>query len=188
MAAKAGNNKRFAKSKSTASKMAKTEWTTVERKKVWAAPMTSSGLRQEKPRLESCAVKPKEEFPALGGSAPQKKTTLNFKAMATDASARFARQEAEAAAEEAYRLAEQERMGRYVSQAELIHRSRLATIPTRCYDDGPDDYDPPEETDGYGFSTSYEYRDYEESAEADNSEEFNAHLAVDRRAGDKSNW
>lgn len=175
---------------------ATTEWTTVERRKVWAQPMTSSGLRRadaEHPRMPPRTEKPKEEFPALGPAQPQQKKTptLNFKAMANDATARFAREEAEAAVAEFRRKAEQERMGRYVSQAELIHRSRLAAIPTRCYDDGFDEAEPPEEedceTDGYGYSANRGY-DYSEQAEEEESEEFNAHLAVSKRAGDNSDW
>ena len=46
-------------------------------------------------------------------------------------------------------------------------------IPTHCYDDGPEDYDGPEEGD----------EDEEEDAG-----EFNAHLASNRRRGDKGVW
>jgi hypothetical protein len=160
--------------------------------------MTTSGLRREDAthlNIPSRTSKPKDEFPKLGALAPKKVPTLNFKAMATEASVRFARQEAEAAAEEIRRKEEQERMARYVSHAELLNRRRLASIPTHCYDDGPDDYDPPEEddldADAYGFAESYEFRgyDYEEpTPEKEEDDQYNANLFVDRRAGDKSNW
>lgn len=177
---------------------AATEWKTVERRKVWAQPITASGLRRadaEHPRMAPRTEKPKEEFPALGAARPQQKApVLNFKAMATDATARFSREEAGRAAAEAHRLAEEARMGRYVSQAELAHRSRLAAIPNRCYDGGYEEYVPPEdedyEADGYNYSASYTGRgyDYAENANDEESDEFNAHLAVTKRAGDKSDW
>ena len=207
--------------------MATTTWTTVERKKVWPAPMTATRLqrlpayhpdmppmrslpredashprmpaRSEWPSLGSMASA-HSQWPSGGSMAPAPAVPkLDFKAMATDATARFARQEAEAAAAaaETRRREEQDRMGRFVSHAEIEHRRRLASIPTRCYDDGPDDYDPPEEddleTDAYGCPTSYEYRGYDyerpdDREEDDEEEEFNAQLAITRRAGDKSDW
>jgi hypothetical protein len=45
----------------------------------------------------------------------------------------------------------------------------LSAIGTRCFDDGPEDYDGPEEGEEEG-------------------EEFNAHLTSDRRRGDKGVW
>jgi hypothetical protein len=62
------------------------------------------------------------------------------------------------------------------------HRSRLAMIGTRCFDDGPADYDGPEEDDD-GAGSYCEERAYD--VEGD---EFNAELAVSRRAGDNSDW
>ena len=47
----------------------------------------------------------------------------------------------------------------------------LSAIGTRCYDDGPEDYDGPEEGE-------------EEGEEG----EFNANLTSDRRRGDKGVW
>jgi len=48
----------------------------------------------------------------------------------------------------------------------------LSAIGTRCYDDGPEDYDGPEEDEEEGEEES----------------EFNANLTSDRRRGDKGVW
>jgi hypothetical protein len=61
------------------------------------------------------------------------------------------------------------------------HRARLAAIGTRCFDDGPTDYDGPEEEyDGF------EGEEY--TGEDDGGTELNAELLNDRRAGDHSDW
>lgn len=141
-----------------------TEWTTVQHKKKWA-PMTSSSLQREDathPRFPSRQEAPKKkpaEFPSLPGSkavavAEAPAAGLNFKEMARSSAARFER-------EEAARLAEQARMGRVVSHEEIAHRRTLSYIPTRCYDDGPTDYDPPEE-DEYDEG-AYEETNYDEA-------------------------
>jgi hypothetical protein len=59
--------------------------------------------------------------------------------------------------------------------------SRLAAIGTRCFDDGPTDYDGPEEDDDGAGS-------YHVPEEGESTGELNADLAVTRRAGDKSDW
>lgn len=46
----------------------------------------------------------------------------------------------------------------------------LSAIGTRCFDDGPEDYDGPDE---------------EEEGEGEGEGEFNAHLTLDRRRGEK---
>jgi hypothetical protein len=72
--------------------------------------------------------------------------------------------------------------------------ARLAAIGTRCYDDGPVDYDGPEEggynDEGFGPSGTPvvppgdEDDEYEEAT----SGELNANIAQVRRAGDHSDW
>lgn len=148
---------------------ATTEWTTVKQRKMWTPPITSSRLRREDathPYLpsrqqETSTKKKAPEFPALPGVKPAASaaagagTGLNFKEMARDSAARFER-------EEAFRLAEKERMAREVSQAEIDRRRLLSRIPTRCYDDGPsDDYDPPED-DEYDEEYNYNENNYEQ--------------------------
>jgi len=68
------------------------------------------------------------------------------------------------------------------------HRSRLANIGNRCFDDGPTDYTGPEEFDDDGAGS---YREDERRADTPTAAvdgELNAELGVTRRAGDKSDW
>ena len=142
-----------------------TEWTTVKQRKTWAPPMTSSGLRRvnaEHPHFTPRQEPPKKkeaEFPALPGAKKPvvAGTGLNFKEMARESAARFER-------DEAFRLAEQARMARAVTHEEIEHRRILSRIPTRRYDDGPEDYDPPEkDEEGYYEGGGYERSGYEDS-------------------------
>jgi hypothetical protein len=177
---------------------AATEWTTVQYKKKWA-PMTSSGLQREDathPRIPSLQEAPKKkptEFPSLPGSKPVAGASaaaagLNFKEMAHSSAARFER-------EEAARLAEQDRMGRAVSHEEIAHRTFLSHIPTRCYDDGPSEYDPPEEDEydedgyeenNYGEETG-EYR-AEEEATGETATGYSYYAANGMRRGRNEFW
>lgn len=70
-----------------------------------------------------------------------------------------------------------------VTAAAPSRTSRLAAIGTRCFDDGPTDYDGPEEDDD-GAGSYHVPEEGEEHGEG----ELNADLAVTRRAGDKSDW
>ena len=149
-----------------------TEWTTVTPRKTWAAaPITSSGLRRvnaEHPDFsppQAPVKKKEEEFPALPGvkrpaaASAAAGAGLNFKEMARESAARFER-------DEAFRLAEQARMAREVTQAEIDRRRVLSRIPTRSHDDGPSDYDPPEEEEeGYYEDSGYEESGYEEETD-----------------------
>lgn len=67
------------------------------------------------------------------------------------------------------------------------HRSRLANIGNRCFDDGPTDYTGTEEFDDDGAGS---YREDERRADTPTADdgELNAELGVTRRAGDKSDW
>jgi hypothetical protein len=143
--------------------------------------MTSSGLQREDathPRIPSRQEAPKKkpvEFPSLPGSKAQPVagagTGLNFKEMARSSAARFER-------DEAARLAEQARMGHAVSYEEIAHRTFLSHIPTRCYDDGPSEYDPPEEDE-------YDEGAYEESNEETNyGEETGEYRAEEEATGE----
>ncbi len=70
--------------------------------------------------------------------------------------------------------------------ATAARRAHLAAIGTRCYDDGPVDYDGPEEGgyDDEGFGSGEEDNEYEEATGG----ELNANIAQVRRAGDHSDW
>jgi hypothetical protein len=155
-----------------------------------------------------------DEYPSLGGAggdlrrsvsaapaiqtAPAPKHILDFRAASERGAILGAAREAE---EEALARAEYHAScsARLEAEERAAHRRRLAKITTHCYDDGFDEHEPPEEDDG-GAATATaaapEYEDEEEEEEdlreagagARATGEFNAHLAVSRRAGDKSNW
>lgn len=67
-------------------------------------------------------------------------------------------------------------------------RSRLANIGSRCFDDGPTDYTGPEEFDDDDGAGSYHEVERRAGTPVAEEGEFNADLAVSRRAGDKSDW
>ena len=78
---------------------------------------------------------------------------------------------------------------RLTSTQRITHRSRLANIGTRCFDDGPMDYTGPEEFDDDDGAGSYREEAHRvDTPTAPNDGELNANLAVSRRAGDKSDW
>lgn len=118
----------------------------------------------------------KEEYPVLGGAgaAPKPKPSMNFRDMARETAARTALEEAEAAAT--------------VAQRRVYEvTTRPAAAPHRLYrhgsyDDGPVDHDFPDE-EGYYPPDNEEEEDAEPA-----TEEFNSHLAVTRRRGDKTDW
>jgi hypothetical protein len=156
-----------------------------------------------------------EEYPALGGAGAAKaraaskvnpKATMDFRSAGERGAALAAAQEAE----EETRLREYQRatfMERMEAEERAAHRRRLAQITTRCYDDGFDEYEPPYEEDeaeayaggGGAVADMGEMPEFEDDEEGEESlreagaghraaGEFNAHLAVSRRRGDKSDW
>lgn len=135
----------------------------------------------------------KDEYPTLGGGKETKKVApkLNFRAAGERGAILSAAQEAEKAAaeREKYYASYTERME--AEERNAAHRRRLAQITNRCYDDGFDEFEPPYEEDeihmGAGYDDSEEIPAYEEDVSAATSE-FNSHLAVTRRRGDKSDW
>lgn len=150
-----------------------------------------------------------EEYPSLGGAsraapAPAAKPKLDFRAASERGAALAAAQEAEetARSRELYYANYAERLE---AEERAAHRRRLAQITTRCYDDGFYEHEPPEEDEddmyaGAGDTGGVvemgempEFEDDEEDlresgAGARAAGEFNAHLAVTRRSGDKSDW
>ena len=153
-----------------------------------------------------------DEYPSLGGggggglcrpvsvasaiqTAPAPKHILDFRAASERGAILSAAREAE---EEALARAEYHAScsARLEAEERAAHRRRLAQITTHCYDDGFDEHEPPTDDDD-GGAVAAAAPEYEEEEEEDLREagagaratgEFNAHLAVSRRAGDKSNW
>jgi hypothetical protein len=133
-------------------------------------PQPKFGRMAPAPALD---ITSQTQFPALGGggsgsslraaSTPTTTTTSSWSSAVRDTPP----SEAALAAEKPTPKAE--------TPAE--HRARLAAIGTRCFDDGPTDYDGPEEEDEYDGFEGEEY-----------GTELNADLMSDRRAGDHSDW
>jgi hypothetical protein len=153
------------------------------------------------PSSKSGLLRTVSEAPAVR-TTPAPKHLLDFRAASERGAALAAAQEAEKAA-----LAREQYYANYAERMEAeeraAHRSRLAKITTRCYDDGFDEYEPPEEEDtGAGTGDYISHTDMGEMPEYEDDEEdlreagvgaraqgeFNAHLAVTRRSGDKSDW
>jgi hypothetical protein len=142
-----------------------------------------------------------EEYPSLGGGAPVAiaKPVLDFRAAGERGVALMLAQEAREAKEAEYKneLYRESLMERMEDEARAAQRRRLAQITTHCYDDGLEEHEPPEEDDAVyaGHPSSDEPPTYDEDtdinpdqAESKAEDEFNSHLAVTRRRGDKSNW
>jgi hypothetical protein len=68
-----------------------------------------------------------------------------------------------------------------------VRRARLAAIGTRSFDDGPEDYDGPEEDEGDGYvpAGTGTTDDWEEDASGNAMEEDQV---ATRRRGDKGVW
>ncbi len=130
------------------------------------------------------SVKDTSAFPPLAAKKPAVTSSVAEKPAPKKLDFRAATERGASAA--AAREKEESEYAAYMalhSSSSAADRSRLSRIGNRCFDDGPEDYDGPEEDelfeDGEGMP-AYEMG----SAEA----EFNAHLAVVRRSGDKSDW
>lgn len=145
-------------------------------------------------------LKNETEYPSLGGAKPVKKAVaaaapvVNYRDVAREAAIRSAAEEAAAAV-----AAKQRELAAAYAAA-----SRSASGPAGprlyrhgSYDDGPVDHDFPDE-EGYYPPDGDEGNCYPPGGDDDCDgdcdcgegapAEFNAHLAVNRRRGDKSNW
>ena len=133
------------------------------------------------------------DFPALGSAAaalPVRSNAMAWSRTVAEAAALPDPGEAKPAAP---RAAASTAVSR-VAAATADRHARLAAIGTRCYDDGPLDYDGPEEggydEEGFGSSGTPvvppgdEDDEYEEATGG----ELNANIAQIRRAGDHSDW
>jgi hypothetical protein len=131
---------------------------------------------------DALALDSETSYPSLGGAAAARPyaSTLNFgRTVATMAAREKAEEEARAAAAAASL--------EYTSSSDAgwipTHRSRRRFIGTRCFDDGPEDYDGPEED--FGDYMSDDGNEEEDGAE-EGTGEFNAELAVTHRRGNKN--
>ena len=128
-------------------------------------------------------------YPSLTAAKPiatAAKSGMNFRSVVAATAARDAEESVTAiAAADAYEAEYTRRRQAYLI-AESERRNRLAAIGTRCFDDGPEDYDGPEEDedDTYvpaGAGTTDDWED----ASGDRVEDD--HVAI-RRRGDKGVW
>lgn len=135
------------------------EWTAHQAREKQAA--------EEKARKEAAAklnFTSEKEYPSLGAkkAAPlPKKTALNFAATAAAAAALPAPEPA---------------VDDFRNPEAMARRSRIGN---RCWDDGPLDYDGPEEE---------EMPPYEDDDEENPDAEYNAGIVSDRRRGDNGVW
>jgi hypothetical protein len=138
-------------------------------------------------------------YPVLGApagrsrpsaSAAFQRPALDFRGAAAAAAAREdATVSASAAAdayEEEYARRRRERLA--AAEAERLRHARLAAIGTRCHDDGPEDYDGPEENDEdyvpAGTGTTDDWADAAGGYEDGSGDSFSA----TRRRGDHGVW
>ena len=131
----------------------------------------------------AATAKPK---PSSTTAAATKAAPLNFGAAAAAGAARDAEESVAAtAAADAYEMEYARR--RQERLAAAAHRSRLAAIGTRCHDDGPEDYDGPEENDEdyvpAGTGTTDDWEDTNGYADASGGETYTT-----VRRGDKGVW
>lgn len=150
--------------------MTKPSWSLppAERSK-WGTPAPA-------PAPAPLSVKDKSAFPPLGGAKKASlpaKSSLDFRTAAESGAKSAAAREEEYLKDAAYKelLASASSTDSY--------RARLSRIGNRSFDDGPEDYDGPEEDELYEDS---------EGMPAMEETEFNAHLAVVRRSGDAGVW
>lgn len=136
-----------------------------------------------------------EQYPTLGGVPvlKPKVKAINFRDMARETAARSAIEEAEAVAEAKRREIEASRRI-YGGAGVSISTPRLYRHGS--YDDGPVDHDfpdeegyyPHDEEDEYAGAPPQHYMNEDHEEQANTETEFNSHLAVVRRRGDKSDW
>jgi hypothetical protein len=156
------------------------------------AAVKAREARERREALEAARAKEKDAtafdsesaYPSLGAAASARPhaSTLNF---GRTVAAMAAREKAEEEARAAAAAASLEYAGSYNDIYVPSAMTRRRFIGTRCFDDGPEDYDGPEED--FGDDVSVEDADDTEDAEEDNGTgEFNAELATTRRRGDKN--
>lgn len=111
---------------------------------------------------------------------------MNFRSVVAATAAREAEESVTAiAAADAYEAEYTRRRQAYLI-AESERRSRLAAIGTRCFDDGPEDYDGPDEDEDTYVPAGTGTTDDWEDASGDRVTEDD-HIAT-RRRGDKGVW
>ena len=159
-----------------------------------APPMShGSALRTERSaeatRTAALNFTSMDAYPALGGAATSapalRAPTMDFRAAAATGAAATATAAADAYEVE-YARRRQERLA--AEAAERARRARLAAIGTRTFDDGPEDYDGPdegEEEDAYVPAGAGTTDDWEDASGGGAAEEDQV---ATRRRGDKGVW
>jgi hypothetical protein len=138
---------------------------------------------------DALALNSETSYPSLGSNsnntvAPSKFATNFRDKVAAMAAREKADEEMRALAAEAEYESSANWSPAGLSAAAAAHRRRTL-IGNRCFDNGPEDYDGPEEDFG-----DNDISDNEDEGEGpstnDTNEEFNAHLATTHRRGDKN--
>lgn len=167
---------------STTAPMTKPSWSlpAAERSK-WGTPKGAATAAAPTPAPLS--VKDKTAFPPLGGAKKASLTAkkhLDFRTAAEHGATAAAVREKDEREYEAYMALHAPTVA-----TSAAHRARLSRIGNRSFDDGPEDYDGPEEDE---LLEDSEGAPAYEMDEAEAEAEFNAHLAVVRRSGDAGVW
>jgi len=156
--------------------------------KRWAVKKTEA---DKKPAVDTASF---TEFPLLGSSsvAPKVTTVPNKQSFAIKVAAMAE--------------AEKERQAREAAEAAIrginphhyqTYKQRMSNIGTRCFDDGPDDYEPPSEDEDDAYYRAIEARElatngqqpsqeyYEDEDDTNNTTDD---ISTTRRRGDHGFW
>jgi hypothetical protein len=127
--------------------------------------------------------------PAAGRPAARAAPAMDFRAVAAAAAAREDATVSATAAADAYAHEYAlRRQAAAAAEAERLRRSRLTAIGTRCHDDGPEDYDGPEENDEeYVPAGAGTTDDWADASGGYMEEAVDDHVAA-RRRGDHGVW
>ncbi len=145
--------------------------------------------RERAAERDALALTSETSYPSLGGGAaaakPTTKPVMNYGRVVAERAA-LDKLEAEARELAAAAAATSSSFDWAPTGLSLGAAKRRALIGTRCFDDGPEDYDGPEED--FGDNDVGNDSDYEDEAppEDDTAGEFNADLGATRRRGDKN--
>jgi hypothetical protein len=143
--------------------------------------------RDEKARTaerDALALTSETSYPSLGGgAAAAKRSTMNYGRVVAERAA-LDKLEAEARELAAAAAATTSSFDWAPTGLSLGAAKRRALIGTRCFDDGPEDYDGPEED--YGDNDVVSDDEEEDAPPAEGDGEYNADLGARRRRGDKN--
>ncbi len=137
--------------------------------------------RERAAERDALALTSEASYPSLGGGAAAKPSTMNYGRVVAE---RAALDKLEAEAREMAAAASTSSFDWAPTGLSLGAAKRRALIGTRCFDDGPEDYDGPEED--YGDNDIVSDDEEEDAPPAEGEGEYNADLAKTRRRGDKN--